>query len=325
MKNVPLKVDCATLASNENINTIIGQKETGNLFSLKDIDDLEVLGWGFYGKVNKVFLKPIQKISASKKIIITTHLYEDVKPKERLAERELKLCLRALRKLNSAHIIDFFGGFIEDGHVYILMEYMEYGSLEKLYKKYGPINELVVSDISHQLIGGLIDLEKSRDGSLVVRISPSSILINNEGQVKLAEFNFVPSAMSSINDDNFRHGIFNESGYFSPERLLGGDTNYSQDAVWSVGLVAMEIAMAKYPLQQYDTIMDSALEIIHKPSPTLPSDAFSASFCEFCRLALLKDPKERPSPTKLAETEFIKQSEKFPNSLQAFLSNQNAT
>lgn len=64
--------------------------------------------------------------------------------------RELKI----LRVCRSPTVVSFYGAFLNEQDIYIMMEYMNFGSLEHISKK-GPIPEPVVATIGSSIIQGL--------------------------------------------------------------------------------------------------------------------------------------------------------------------------
>src|SRR5258708_6105591 len=56
---------------------------------------------------------------------------------------------------NSPYIIAFHGAYIADPHICICMEYMDKGSLDGVYKKFGPIPIDVVALIALSVLEGL--------------------------------------------------------------------------------------------------------------------------------------------------------------------------
>lgn len=73
---------------------------------------------------------------------------------EKQVIRELKI----LRLCSCPYIVAFYGAFLEDVGINIMMEFMDFGTLESLYQKNGPIPETYVSVFTLQLLQGLIYL-----------------------------------------------------------------------------------------------------------------------------------------------------------------------
>lgn len=56
--------------------------------------------------------------------------------------------LQFMHDCNSRHIVSFYGAFMNGGDISICMEYMDIGSLDRIYKKHGPIPMDVLKQIA---------------------------------------------------------------------------------------------------------------------------------------------------------------------------------
>ena len=152
-----------------------------------------------------------------------------------------------LHECVSPYIIDFYGAFYQEGAVYMCIEYMDGGSIDKLYA--GGIPENVLRKITFATIVGLKTLKD--DHNIIHRdVKPTNILVNSNGQVKICDFGVSGNLVASIAKTNI--GC---QSYMAPERISGGshaggvaDGTYNvQSDIWSLGLTIIECAMGKYP------------------------------------------------------------------------------
>lgn len=153
-----------------------------------------------------------------------------------------------LHECVSPYIIDFYGAFFQEGAVYMCIEYMDGGSIDKLYA--GGIPEPVLRKITYATIMGLKTLKD--DHNIIHRdVKPTNILVNTRGQVKICDFGVSGNLVASIAKTNI--GC---QSYMAPERISGGGMSaagavggsYSvQSDIWSLGLTIIECAMGKYP------------------------------------------------------------------------------
>lgn len=153
-----------------------------------------------------------------------------------------------LHECVSPYIIDFYGAFFQEGAVYICIEYMDGGSIDKLYA--GGIPEGVLRKITHSTVLGLKSL-KDEHNIIHRDVKPTNILINTRGQTKICDFGVSGNLVASIAKTNI--GC---QSYMAPERISGGglaqpgnsNGTYSvQSDVWSLGLTIVECAMGQYP------------------------------------------------------------------------------
>ena len=101
--------------------------------------------------------------------------------------RELKI----LRKCHSPYILSFTSYFLSPSpsspsELSLLTELLPLGSLERIYKSLGPINEDIIAKIVVCVLRGLQYLESVK---VVHRdIKPSNILVGANGEIKIGDF-----------------------------------------------------------------------------------------------------------------------------------------
>lgn len=229
-----------------------------------------------------------------------------------------------LHECVSPYIIDFYGAFFQEGAVYMCIEYMDGGSIDKLYG--GGIPEPVLRKITYATIMGLKTLKE--DHSIIHRdVKPTNILVNTKGQIKICDFGVSGNLVASIAKTNI--GC---QSYMAPERISGGGMSaaggaangtYSvQSDIWSLGLTVIECAMGKYPyppevsstifsqlsvsvlpmplclfpckgsrINQFPNIVTKA--IVEGEPPGLPSEGYSATAQDFVKACVNKVPQKR--------------------------------
>lgn len=172
-----------------------------------------------------------------------------------------------LHECSSPYIIDFYGAFFQEGAVYMCIEYMDGGSIDKLYD--GGIPENVLMKITYSTIMGLKSL-KDEHNIIHRDVKPTNILVNSRGQVKICDFGVSGNLVASIAKTNI--GC---QSYMAPERISGGamatgaDGTYSvQSDIWSLGLTIIECAMGKYPYPpEISATIFGQLNVSDAPSP----------------------------------------------------------
>ena len=264
--------------------------------SLDEVDNLEELGKGNYGTVYRVrhsrpqLRRPGQGLSGNRPLpsMVATSMIANKKddtldeksPQSAksgsttgivMAMKEIRLELDEakfaaiimeldiLHRCISPFIVDFYGAFFQEGAVYICMEYMDGGSIDKLYGDGVP--EGVLRKITMSTVMGLKSLKE--DHNIIHRdVKPTNILVNTRGQIKICDFGVSGNLVASIAKTNI--GC---QSYMAPERISGGGVaqaganpgggTYSvQSDIWSLGLTIIECALGQYPYppETYDNI-----------------------------------------------------------------------
>ncbi|KAJ2836183.1 Protein kinase C signaling pathway involved MAPKK protein [Coemansia erecta] len=265
----------------------------------ENIRVMRKLGEGSVGTVHKVEYTPRRKIMARKLMAV----YPD-ETNHRQIVRELKL----LKQCQSPYIVKFYGAYCsadDDGQsIAICMEYCEGGSLESVYKRVAKLNaqigEGVLGKVALAVLQGLVQLHTFR---VIHRdVKPSNILVTGRGEIKLCDFGVSGELVDSI-----AQTFVGTSYYMAPERIQG-DRYAVQSDVWSLGLTLIEVSQNQFPFPPPGHLQLSVIEllefIIHMPVPKMDA-RFSPECCDFVRVCLVKDPKDRPTPSALLEHPFI--------------------
>lgn len=268
--------------------------------TLDELEFLEELGHGNYGNVSKVLHKPTNIIMAMKEVRLEL---DESKFTQILMELEV------LHKCQSPHIVDFYGAFFIEGAVYMCMEYMDGGSLDKCYDQdcIGGIDEPQLAYITEAVICGLKELKDVHN--IIHRdVKPTNILCSAaQGTVKLCDFGVSGNLVASMAKTNI--GC---QSYMAPERIKSLNPDKStytvQSDIWSLGLSILEMALGAYPYppETYDNIFSQLSAIVDGPPPKLPQAKFSADAQDFVSMCLQKVPERRPNYAALLEHRWLK-------------------
>lgn len=305
--------------------------------SLDEVDTLDELGKGNYGTVYKVrhsrprVRRPGLGLAGNKAVSSLLGTggkdSQDSSPTSKsssgttgviMAMKEIRLELDdakfaaiimeldVLHRCVSPFIIDFYGAFFQEGAVYICMEFMDGGSIDKIYGDGIPEN--VLRKIALSTVMGLKSL-KDEHNIIHRDVKPTNILINTRGEVKICDFGVSGNLVASIAKTNI--GC---QSYMAPERISsggiaqaganpGGGTYSVQSDIWSLGLTIIECAMGRYPYppETYNNIFSQLSAIVDGDPPDLPSEGYSEASRNFVRGCLNKIPKLRPTYAMLLQ------------------------
>lgn len=277
--------------------------------SIDELEFVEELGRGNYGTVSKVLHKPTKIIMAMKEVRLEL---DDSKFRQILMELEI------LHNCDSEYIVDFYGAFFVEGAVYMCIEYMNLGSLDKVYK--GGFPEPQLAFVAKCVIKGLKQL-KDEQNIIHRDVKPTNILVNDKGKIKLCDFGVSGNLVASMARTNI--GC---QSYMAPERIKSAnpdDVSYSvQSDIWSLGLSLLEVALGKYPLIS-ENIFAQLKQIVEDEPPQLP-ETFSLEARDFVSLCLEKESTKRPTYLELLKHPWILKYDddlKSENDLKNFLNN----
>ncbi|KAF7723180.1 kinase subunit of RNA polymerase II carboxy-terminal domain kinase I [Apophysomyces ossiformis] len=216
------------------------------------------VGEGTYGKVYKARNCKTGRLMALKRIRMKSE--KDGFPIT--AMREIKL----LQQLKHDRIVELQQIMVSKGSVYMVLEYMDHdlsGILGHPNFKFEPAH---AKSLVKQMLEGLGYLHNM--GILHRDIKGSNLLINNKGELKIADF-----GLARVFAKNRAHDYTNRviTLWYRPPELLLGATAYGPAVdIWSVGCIMLEFFTGKPAFNGVDEI--SQLESIYKTMGTPTAD-----------------------------------------------------
>ncbi|MBN1310645.1 MAG: protein kinase [Anaerolineae bacterium] len=150
----------------------------------------------------------------------------------------------ALRKLNHPNIVKMLDAVEQDGKHYLIMEYVEGGSLSELLEKEQSLPVLQALQIALDLADALTRAHRLE---IIHRdIKPSNVLLAHDGTPRLTDFGIARIGdTSQLTQTGTVMGTF---AYLSPEACKGDVLNEGTD-IWSFGVMLFEMVMGHTPFQ----------------------------------------------------------------------------
>jgi len=180
---------------------------------------------------------------------LPTHYIQDPEINTRF-KREAK----ATAALSHPNLITIYDVGEHENKPYIAMEYIQGSSLrDLLIKEELSINKII--DIASQICEGLT--EAHRKGIFHRDIKPDNILIDENGQVKIADFGLAKErGKTKVTKTGSTLGTLD---YMSPEQLSSGEVDHRSD-IWSVGVVIYEMITGRLPFKgDYDAAVSYSI------------------------------------------------------------------
>lgn len=195
---------------------------------------------------------------------------------------------RAMAQLSHPNLVNVHDFGSDGDHLYLVMELIRGGTLRELLAERGPMPPHAATAVLRNLLTGL---SVAHTAGMVHRdIKPDNVLINDDHQVKLADFGLVRSASrgSSGTDQ-----IVGTVSYLSPEQVEGTDIGPASD-VYSAGILLFELLTATTPFRG-NTDLEHAFARLEQdvPAPSSLIEGIPQLFDELVGTATAKAPEDR--------------------------------
>ncbi|KAJ0250370.1 Mitogen-activated protein kinase kinase 5 [Hirschfeldia incana] len=258
-----------------------------------DLERGDRIGSGAGGTVYKVVHRPTSRVYALK--ILNGNHDDTVR---------LHICreIKILRDVNHPNVVKCHEMYDRNGEIQVLLEFMDRGSLQGAHVS----NEKELADLSSQILNGLAYLH----GRHIVHrdIKPSNLLVNSDGNVKIADFGVSRVLAQTLSPCKSSVGTI---AYMSPERI---NTDLNQGMydgcagdIWSFGVSVLEFFLGRFPfnvsrLGDWASLMCA---ICMSQPPEAPASA-SPEFRHFVSCCLQREPARRQTAVQLLQHPFLR-------------------
>ncbi|KAH9482688.1 CTD kinase subunit alpha [Psilocybe cubensis] len=260
----------STPSDNHDVSSAVGHSLASNKDLYKIISQV---GEGTFGKVYKARNTITGNYVALKRIRMESE--KDGFPVT--AMREIKL----LQSLRQENVVRLYEMMVSNGSVYMVFEYMDHDLTGVLSQTQFVFERQHLKSLCHQMLAGLAYLH--RKGVIHRDIKGSNILINNRGELKLADFGLARFYQKRRRADYTNRVI---TLWYRPPELLFGATIYGPEVdMWSAGCIMLELFVKKPVFQGADEIHQ--LEVIYKlmgtPTPERWTDVVNLPWYELVK------------------------------------------
>jgi len=207
-----------------------------------------------------------------------------------------------MRDYKHKNIVDMYGSYLVDDELWVVMEYLAGGALTDIVTK-TRMDENQIAAVCKSVLQALAFLHAN--GVIHRDIKSDSILLSNDGRVKLTDFGFVAQVSADLQK---RKSLVGTPYWMAPEVISRLPYGTEVD-IWSLGIMVIEMIdgeppyFDQPPLQAMRFIRDMPpprfKDNMHRVSPRLQG---------FLDRMLVRDPTQRATAVELLEHPFIRQT-----------------
>ncbi|HDQ72935.1 MAG TPA: hypothetical protein ENN19_12690 [Chloroflexi bacterium] len=241
---------------------------------------VEQIGQGGMATVFKAYQPAMDRHVAVK--ILPSHLMQDATFMARFTQET-----RVLAQLEHPHILPVYDYGEQEGVAYLVMRYIEAGTLHDLIAQQGTLSLHEVVRIVSQ-VGSALGYAHDR-GIIHRDIKPSNVLIDPLGNAFLTDFG-IAKIVAGASNFTGTGNVIGTPDYMAPEQGLGKALDARCD-LYSLGIMLYEMTTGRVPFHA-DTQLAVMMKHVHDPLP-LPR-SFCPDIPEMVERVILKSLAKSP-------------------------------
>ncbi|MGC8737706.1 MAG: protein kinase domain-containing protein [Candidatus Hydrogenedens sp.] len=199
-------------------------------------------------------------------------------------------------RLNYPGIVQIYDIVEENQRLALVMEYVHGKNLDRFIRDNPSLSLVERIDIGVQIAEALY---LAHQAEIVHRdVKPANILVDENGVVKLTDFNLARLRDTSLTPLTGEHNVLGTPAYMSPEQCLGKEASPQSD-IYSLGVVLYFLFTGTLPFEAENYL---ALMRQHTDTPPTPvrliNPDLPVSLEKLISQCLLKNPEGRPASAK---------------------------
>lgn len=188
--------------------------------------------------MGEVYLANLRGEGGFKKQVVIKLAKPELSKNERLRKQFIREATLSAQ-LSHQNIVQVFDFGFDNERPYLVMEYMEGVNLRELLDYGVEFTQSMTASVISQVLSGL---EEAFQKNIIHRdLSPSNILINKYGIVKIADF-----GLAKFENEPQTAEIWGKLSYIAPEIINGENADYKSD-LYSLGKIGEELLKNRDP------------------------------------------------------------------------------
>ncbi|ELP89686.1 serine/threonine protein kinase PAK, putative [Entamoeba invadens IP1] len=254
-------------------------------------ENFSKIGEGAAGEVFLAQNKKDGKDFALKKCVITSK-----------NEKSLINEIEIMKNCKHVNIVSFFGSYLEEGYVWVVMEFMDSGCLTEILTEYEngfKLTEPQMAFVLREVMRGLLYLHQRH--KIHRDIKSDNILISSDGSVKIGDFGYA-AQLTSQRDK--RNSIVGTPYWMAPEVIRNKLYDAKAD-IWSIGIMMMEMTEGDPPYMELPPLRALFLITTKGIPPLKERESWTPDLVKLVESCLMKDPNLRPTSEQVLESPFV--------------------
>ncbi|VDM53702.1 unnamed protein product [Angiostrongylus costaricensis] len=247
-----------------------------------DLTNFTIVGEGSTGIVFAAYKKSTRQTVAVKRMNLRKQ------QRRELLFNEVSI----MRDYQHANIVRMFSSHLVGDELWVVMEYMEGGSLTDIVTQ-TRMTEAQIATVSQQVLKGLEFLHARQ---VIHRdIKSDSILLRRDGTVKISDFGFC----GHLSDEFPRRRSLVGTPYWTAAEVIARQPYGTAADIWSFGIMLIEMVEGEPPL--FNEELFQAMKMIRdNPPPKFnPTANVSPELAHMLSRCVVKDPTQRATAIEL--------------------------